>query len=107
MASASESQEARVAETEATFRRANEALHGRFQELGTDDLAPFLCECGDDRCTQTIRLTLEEYEEVRGQPGRFVVVPGHEILEVERVVEVGERYEVVEKPGRTAEPLFS
>jgi hypothetical protein len=107
MASASESQEARVAENEATFRRANEALYGRFRELGTDDLAPFLCECGDDRCTQTIRLTLEEYDEVRGQPGRFVVVPGHEILEFERVVEARDRYEVVEKPSRTAEPLFS
>jgi hypothetical protein len=107
MASASESERDRVAENEATFRRANEALFRSFQELGPDELAPFLCECGDDRCTQTIRLKLEEYEEVRGQPGRFVVVPGHEILEVERVVEAGERYEVVEKPSRTAEPLFS
>jgi hypothetical protein len=102
MASASESQEERVAENEATFRRANEALYRRFQELGTADFVPFICECGDDRCTQTVRLKLEEYEEVRGQPGRFVVVPGHEILEVERVVEAGERYEVVEKPSRTS-----
>lgn len=101
MTSASESQGERVAENSATFRRANEALYRRFRELGTADLAPFLCECGD-RCTQTIRLTLEEYEEVRGQPGRFVVVPGHGILEVERVVEAGERYEVVEKSTRTS-----
>lgn len=100
MTSASESQGERAAEIEAAFRRANEALYRRFRELGTADLAPFLCECGDDRCTQTIRLTLEEYEEVRGRPGRFVVVPGHVILEVERVVEAGERYEVVEKPSR-------
>jgi hypothetical protein len=100
MASASESQGERVAENEATFRRANEALYRRFREVGTDELAPFLCECGDHRCTQTIRLKLEEYEEVREQPGRFVVIPGHEILEVEQVVEAGERYEVVEKPSR-------
>jgi hypothetical protein len=107
MASASGSEGDRVAENEATFRRANEALLLSFQELGPDELAPFICECGDDRCTQTIRLKLEEYEEVREQAGRFVVVPGHEILEVERVVEASERYEVVEKPSRTAEPLFS
>jgi hypothetical protein len=100
MSSASESQDERVAENEATFRRANEALYRRFQELGAADLAPFLCECGNDRCTQTIRLNLEEYEEVREQSGRFVVVPGHEILEVERVVEAGERYDVIEKPSR-------
>jgi hypothetical protein len=107
MPSASESQDARVAENEATFRRANEALYRRFQELGTADLAPFLCECGDHRCTQTIRLNLEEYEEVREQRGRFVIVPGHEILEVERVVEAGERYDVVESRAEPADPLFS
>jgi hypothetical protein len=107
MTSASESQEDRVAENEATFRRANESLYRRFQELETVDLAPFLCECGDDRCTRTIRLNLQEYEEVRSQPGRFVIVPGHEILDVERVVEAGERYDVIEKPSRTGGPLFS
>ena len=99
MTSASESRRDRVAETEATFRRANETLYRRFQELGSVDLAPFLCECGDDHCTQTIRLNLDEYEDVREQPGRFVIVPGHEILDVERVVEAGERYDVVEKPS--------
>jgi hypothetical protein len=107
MTSASESQEDRVAENEATFRRANESLYRRFQELESVDLAPFLCECGDDRCTRTIRLNLQEYEEVRSQPGRFVIVPGHEILDVERVVEAGERYDVIEKPSRTGGPLFS
>jgi hypothetical protein len=107
MTSASESQKDRVAENEATFRRANEALYRRFQELRTVDLAPFLCECGDHRCTQTIRLNLQEYEEVRSQPGRFVIVPGHEILDVERVVEAGERYDVVEKPSGIGGPLFS
>jgi hypothetical protein len=59
------------------------------------------------RCTRTIRLNLQEYEEVRSQPGRFVIVPGHEILDVERVVEAGERYDVIEKPSRTGGPLFS
>ncbi len=102
MTSASESQGERVAENSATFRLANEALYRRFRELGTADLAPFLCECGNHRCTQTIRLKLEEYGEVREQPGRFVVVPGHGILEVERVVEAGERYEVVETSTRTS-----
>lgn len=99
MASASESQGKHAAENEATFRRANETLYRRFRELGTVDLAPFLCECGNAHCTQTIRLELEEYEEVRDQAGRFVLVPGHETLEVERIVEAGERYEVVEKPS--------
>jgi hypothetical protein len=98
MGSADESREERVAANEATFRRANEALYGRFRELEVDGKAPFLCECADERCTQTIRLTLEEFEEVRDRQGVFFVIPGHAILEAERVIEDADRYELVQKP---------
>lgn len=88
---------ARVAENEATFRHANEKLEQRFRELGAEGLTPFLCECGDARCTRTIKLSLDEYEAVRERPDHFAIVPGHQILEVERVVEENGRYDVVEK----------
>lgn len=87
----------RVAENESTFRRANEKLEQRFRELGAEGLTPFLCECGDDRCTRTIKLSLDEYEAVRERADHFVIVPGHQILEAERVVEENQRYDVVEK----------
>jgi hypothetical protein len=88
---------ARVAENEATFRRANEHLEVRFRELGAEGLTPFLCECGDAGCTRTIRLLLDEYEAVRTHPAHFAIVRGHQILEAERVVEQNDRYDVVEK----------
>lgn len=88
---------ARVAENESIFRRANEKLEQRFRELGAEGLTPFLCECGDARCTRTIKLSLDEYEAVRERADHFAIVPGHQILEAERVVEENGRYDVVEK----------
>jgi hypothetical protein len=87
----------RVAKNESIFRRANEQLEKRFKALGADGLTPFLCECGDAACTQVIRLTLEEYEAVRARGAHFAIVPGHQILVAERVVEQNERYDIVEK----------
>ena len=88
---------ARVAENESTFRRANEQLERRFRELGAAGLTPFLCECGDASCTQVIRLSLDEYEAVRAHTAHFAIVPGHQILVAEKVVEENGRYDVVEK----------
>jgi hypothetical protein len=88
---------ARVAENECIFRRANEKLEKRFREFEAEGLTPFLCECGDATCTQVIRLTLDEYEGVRGHAAHFAIVSGHQILVAERVVEQNERYDVVEK----------
>ena len=42
-------------------------------------------------------MTLEEYERVRQQQDRFVVVPGHENERIERVVERAERFLLVDK----------
>ena len=88
---------ARVAENESIFRRANEKLEKRFRELEAEGLTPFLCECGDVACTHAIRLTLNEYETVRTHGAHFAILPGHQILEAERVVEENGRYDVVEK----------
>jgi hypothetical protein len=90
---------ARVAENESIFRRANQQLEERFREFGIQGLTPFLCECGDIACTQVIRLKLDEYEAVRKEGARFAIIPGHQILEAERVVEENGRFNVVEKTG--------
>jgi hypothetical protein len=90
---------ARVTENESVFRRANEELRRRFSNLDAEGLVPFLCECGDARCTKTIRVTLDEYDAVRALPDHFAIIPGHQIHAAERVVEENERYDVVEKIG--------
>jgi hypothetical protein len=92
--------EARRAENEATFRRANEDLKGKAQELGLlgRQETPYLCECGEAGCAQVLTLTRAEYEHVRSHPKRFFVVPGHDGVG-ERVVERNETFSVVEKTG--------
>jgi hypothetical protein len=62
---------------------------------------PFLCECADPGCFEAVMLSLEEYEQVRAHPSRFVLVAGHEDVEAahERIVEAEEGYAIVEKVG--------
>jgi ANTAR domain-containing protein len=91
----------RMAENESFFRRLNEHVAAG-AEMPGDALQGFLCECGDADCIDAISLTRAEYEAVRADPTRFAIVPGHELPEIERVVETHERYAVVEKLGATA-----
>jgi hypothetical protein len=88
----------RIGRNEALFRHVNE----RLKEIGESfalvtETNDFVCECGNPDCAVTIRLTGAEYERIRSDPHLFFVVPGHEIAEVESVVEVREGYEVVRK----------
>lgn len=83
----------RAAATEVNGRRVNEAI-----ERGTADGPPvFVCECGYVGCSATVRLSIEAYEEVRSDFDRFLLVPGHEIQDVDRVVERHPDYLVVVK----------
>lgn len=92
-----DSRQQRVAKNEALFRQVNERIEDVNRELDRDAPSDFLCECGDDDCTAPVSLTLAEYEEVRRDPTHFVVTPGHEVVDVERVVMENERYAVVKK----------
>ena len=82
---------------EATFRKVNEGIEAGQEVQG---MLAFLCECGRLGCNRLIELTRDEYETVRANPRRFAVIDGHQIDEVEDVVERTERYIVVEKRGR-------
>jgi predicted ThiF/HesA family dinucleotide-utilizing enzyme len=86
----------RVAMNEATFRKINEGM-----EAGQDPYGrlAFLCECGRLGCNQLLRMTRAEYEALRANPRRFAIVEGHELPEVEDVVDRAERFIVVEKRG--------
>ncbi len=48
-------------------------------------------------CAERIELSRSEYERIRSRQTFFVVVPGHELPEIERVVERADRYAIVEK----------
>jgi hypothetical protein len=65
------------------------------------DPPTFLCECSNEDCHETLALSLGEYEVVRSSLNLFVVLPGHELLEVDRVVDARERFTLVEKTKHT------
>jgi hypothetical protein len=89
----------RIAQTESLFRDVNERIAetaDRFESTA----ANFVCECADASCTQRVDVSLQEYEHVRADPATFVLAPGHEITEVERVVAERGSYRIVEKVER-------
>jgi hypothetical protein len=59
----------------------------------------FHCECGSNACTQTIHPSLLEYERIRSSPTSFIIALGHDLPEFENVIEVCDRYEVVQQKG--------
>jgi hypothetical protein len=95
----------RLVRNQLVFREVNDRIREvrtRFALKGPID---FLCECSREDCTETVPLALDEYDGVRSSPTRFVIVPGHETLEVEQVVDVDERFMLVEKFKLTDEVI--
>jgi hypothetical protein len=115
--------EKRWVENEVVFRQANERVskdvastktiakeEGQREFVkGIDDTALlFYCECADEKCRQRISLTFKEYTEQHHNSSQFILIPGHHIPEVERVVLDGDKFIVVEKyvtPPKEAEKL--
>jgi hypothetical protein len=93
------------AENEARFRDLNERIAEAVEHSPTVWSSPamFVCECALADCAEAIELTLEKYRDVRESPVRFIVVPGHEDLAIERIVVTSESFFVVEKNGDAAE----
>jgi len=100
---ADEQTQIRIAENEVTFRRANEAIREAAESLELERKIPFICECPDTLCTETVLLTLAEYGRVRSDPRGFFVVPGHEATTVETgsgvVQETRDDHVLLEKVG--------
>jgi hypothetical protein len=93
----------RAAEHQSLFREVNERIEALNQEFSRIlAIGDWICECADEECFEPIALTLAEYEAIRRHPARFPVLPGHELPEVETVVEANDRYLVVEKNGPAA-----
>ena len=86
----------RRAMTEALFRDVNERIAESAERFDATD-TNFVCECSDPNCTHRVPASLVEYEEVREDPARFLLVPGHEDEEIERVLSDRGRFRVVEK----------
>ena len=89
--------ERRIGENESYWRQVNELAPPH-----PGMLSEVFCECGRLECRERVSMTASEYASVRARSTTFVVVPGHEIVDAERVIQTTERYSVVEKDGEAA-----
>jgi hypothetical protein len=90
--------QARLVRNQELFRRANAGLERSVGgKVAAGDALPFLCECSDGECMDTVSLTLPAYQEVRSHPNRFFIVTGHQTVTGERVVSDENGYWIVEK----------
>lgn len=88
----------RVGVNEALFREVNERIERVTEALQiTSEKIAILCECGDEGCTERVDVELRDYERIRGESTLFFIRPGHEVPDVEDVVERGDGWEVVQK----------
>ena len=83
----------------AAVRQVNERLHDLERSRASSDPGSFVCECADTGCAGYVELPLAEYERIRAQGTRFVVLPGHEVADLEQVVEEHGAWLVVRKLG--------
>jgi hypothetical protein len=96
-------QEERYVRNEWLFREVNERIVEVNDKFEVEGETEFLCECGQQACFETVLLTRAQYEAVRREGQRFVVVPGHEDGSLERVVYREPDFLVVEKIGEAGE----
>lgn len=94
--------ERQLSANEAVFRDVNEAIERGHWPGDEDSESAFCCECARHKCAKLVPMTPREYEHIRGNPRRFVLVPGHEDTSIETVVERTADYVVVEKRGEAA-----
>lgn len=94
----------RVGLNEALFRQVNEQL----EELA-DRIRPesgqleLICECGNLECAEQIRLERDEYQDLRSDSLLFAVVRGHDLPDIEEIVERHATYDVVRKRDSEAQ----
>jgi hypothetical protein len=93
--------ERRVGLNETLFREINERLeelNKTFSEF--TDKMELVCECGVRTCIDRFPMDVAEYERLRADPTTFAVKQGHEVPDVEDVIEEHDHYLVVrKKPG--------
>jgi hypothetical protein len=79
------------------FREANERAKGWEEQHRLDEVELYFCECANPECRERVSLGKADYERVRSDSGHFVIVPGHEVPEVETVIQLNEGWAIIEK----------
>jgi hypothetical protein len=91
---------------ESLFRQVNEQIESLQRDSETDlPTMTAICECANADCTEQLEISVSAYEEVRTDPHRYIVAPGHALTGYESVVEHADGYDVVEKRDGTVAEL--
>ena len=97
---------ARVGQNEALYRIVNERimkLHPgsamQEHEFG------IVCECASLGCQKQIPIRPEVYEQTRARSDHFIVIPGHQLDDMEKVIEDHGAFIVIEKTPTEAKRL--
>ena len=100
------------AENEVVFRKRNKAAMESLEDIKSvakeegqevevknydQDSLLFYCECANEKCRERIKLSTQQYKKVHKNNSQFIVIPGHHVPEIERVVSDGGTYLIVEK----------
>src|SRR5262245_8047432 len=83
----------RMRENEELMEQLNRRIERTIDEIrdeeDEDPDAPiaFLCECSRLDCRERIEMTPSRFDRIHRDADLFILIPGHELLEVERVVD--------------------
>lgn len=97
----------RVGLNEALFREVNEEIGALTRSFADGQAFEIICECGDGECTERLSVNLSVYGKARANGNTFLIATGHDIPDLETVIERFGDYVMVEKhqglPTRLAE----
>ena len=110
--------ERRQIENEMIFRRANEVVGDKLDEVDAhriednnpqlvrndDLLLHFKCECSDENCDARIPIKLSVYKSIHKNRDAFIIKLKHQVQAIEKVILTEKDYSVVEKNNSTSEP---
>ena len=91
----------RIGANEAVFRLVNEQVRALNATVATaTETMRIVCECGTQSCTEQFEIQPGEYARIRADASLFIVRPGHDFPEAERVAAENDEYWIVQKdPG--------
>lgn len=99
-----ENEHARGRQNQGEFRYANTRMgqllggpNGGPNGAADGHLIPFFCECADEKCWDSIRITVDRYESIHIDERDYVILPGHLRIAGEEIMEENGFYEVVKK----------
>lgn len=99
--------ERRVAENEVRKRDLNEQIPESYKAHPDDATMDVVCECGREDCDTFLRVTKEEYEDVRADPTKFILVKDHFDPALDDLLSETDRFAVVAKRKGPAEEIVT